>query len=205
MSGHLKWSDHHPSRGPFPEFLGPLILGLFVAGCQTVAEPPPAMSQLDKGIDGALSDFRFDPAAPLGRVEGSRADPGKVGILDCGLATHVQQSLTLDSAAASGNNVVFSDQTKEIIWFALFDSRGGFANNFSRTYRIEWYSPDGRIFHQQKFKAGFWNETMAKTSLRLATPVEGALIGRWRVRVSKKTLLIDDRYFEIVRRPVSAG
>ena len=93
---------------------------------------------------------------------------------------------------------VFPDTVTQIIWFAQFSIAGSLKNDVSRSYRIQWISPDQTLFRENRFKAGFWNETFAKTTLKLEQPLPRNLIGRWRVRGWKKETLIDDRYFEIV-------
>lgn len=160
---------------------------------------PPANSCGEEAIDGGQLDFQLDHSKPLGLIEESGANAKVVGITQYGLTTKVKQNLTFDEAKTSGTNVVYPDTTPEIIWFAQFGILGSMRNNFSRSYQIEWYSPDGKLYLRNKFKSGFWNETFAKTSLKLPRPLPDSLIGRWRVRVWKKKALLDDRYFEIVR------
>jgi hypothetical protein len=160
---------------------------------------PQANSRGEEAIDGGELDFQFDRSNPLGLIAEGGANAKAVGITQYGLTTKVEQNLILDEAKTSGTNIVFPDTTPEVIWFAQFGIRGSMKNNFSRSYQIEWYSPDGKLYLRNKFKSGFWNETFAKTSLKLPKPLPDLLIGRWRVRVWKKKTLLDDRYFEIVR------
>ncbi len=151
------------------------------------------------GEEETGNSFRFDSQVKLGTVERSEANPDAAGILKYGLATKVKQTITFDDVKTSGANVVFPATTKEIFWYALFGLRGSLKNNISRSYSIEWYSPGEKLYHKQKFKSGFWNETFVKTPLKLQPPLQDSLIGVWHVRVWKKDTLIDDRYFEIVK------
>ena len=144
-------------------------------------------------------DFKFDPSNPLGTVEESKVDPEAAGIIEYGLTTKLKTGFTTTMMKAKPTSVVFPDKVDEIIWYAFFGVRGGFKNNFSRRYHVQWYAPDGTLYLEEDFKAGFINETVAKTSLRLNLPLKDSFIGRWRVRVWKKNTLLDDRYFEIVR------
>ncbi len=135
----------------------------------------------------------------LGVIASSELNQAAAGIKECGLTTHVKQNWDFGSVKTSGNNVIFSNNTPEIIWFAQFTIRGSMKNDVARKYRIQWIPPNGGIFHDEEFKSSLWNETFIKKSIQFKTPIEKPYIGRWRVRVWKKDTLIDDRYFEIIR------
>lgn len=138
-------------------------------------------------------------SADLGVIESPELNPEAAGIKECGVAAKVKQKLTFQDVKTSGNNLVFTDKTPKLFWFAQFGISGSLKNNLLPAYRIQWFSPDGQIFHEEKFKASFWNETFIKKSIDLKTPVQSPCLGRWRVRVWKKDVLIDDRFFEIVK------
>ena len=59
----------------------------------------------------------------LGFIENSGANPAAVGLNKYGLATHVSLNWSFDDVATKGNNVIFSNQNPEIIWFGLFNFR----------------------------------------------------------------------------------
>lgn len=159
----------------------------------------PAEAQGFQEQDSSPAFFEIDTQLPLGLIEASAPDPEAVGLQDYGLTTKVKQKLTFNGVKSSGVLNIFPDKTPEIFWFAQFTIKGSIQNNVSRKYRIAWYAPDGKIFHEQRFKSSLINETFVKTPLKLPQPLPEELIGRWRVTVWKKDLLIDDRYFEIVR------
>ncbi len=135
----------------------------------------------------------------LGVIESAELQPQTEGIKECGVTTKVKQKWTFQDVKTSGNNLVFTDKTSQIFWFAQFNLSGSMKNNISRSYRIQWLSPDGQIFKDENFKASFWNETFIKKSIKLEAPVQAPHIGIWRVRVWKKDVLLDDRAFEIVK------
>jgi len=176
----------------------PFAAVLFFAACSATGPSRTPLSPYSTPVDEELG-FKINPDVPLGSVEGSGANPDAVGMTQYGLAKNVKQKWNFVDADAAGANVVFSDKTNEIYWFAQFGFKGSVLNNVSRTFRIKWYSPNGRLYHEAVFKSGLINETFIKTVLKLNPPLEDGLIGRWRVRVWKKDMLIDDRYFEIVR------
>lgn len=177
----------------------PVILAGMVSGCTTVSNVPYSVSHSATDINGDPLAFNINAQVPLGQVEGSGADPSKAGISQYGLTTSVKQKWSLDEAKTSGANVVYPSTISELFWFAQFSIAGSARNNFSRGMHIQWIQPDGKIYRKEDFKVGFWNETFAKTSLKLSQPLPTDLIGRWRVRVWKGEQLVDDRFFEIVR------
>jgi Zn-dependent protease with chaperone function len=139
----------------------------------------------------------------LGPMLASEADPQKVGMIEAGLAEDVDNFVL--GVRAKGEGSVFPANLREIVWYAKFDPTGGMKHYVSRKYRIQWYQPDGTLFYEEEFKAGLWNETLAKATLRLNPPLDTKLIGRWRVRVWKKDRLVDDRYFQIINPKAEAG
>lgn len=196
MNAPLKWPHKLDCRNVPGIFVLELI---FLSGCVStpVDESVFESRRSQQTIAGEALDFEFNSEMPLGRVEGSGADPEAVGLDHFGLAASMKPAVTMIEAKTTHEGLVFSDQTSEILWFGQFGPRGMVQNNFSRTFRAEWYSPDGKIYHRAKFKSGFFNEALARTPLKLEQPVQDDLLGRWRVKVWKKDTLIDDRYFEI--------
>ncbi|MSR77651.1 MAG: hypothetical protein EXS63_05435 [Candidatus Omnitrophica bacterium] len=144
-------------------------------------------------------DFKINIDQPLGVIEASHPDPSGGGVRQCGLAKEVRLNLTFDGVKGSGFGVMFSDKNRDIYWYAVLGLKAAAMNNtFGKPFRIEWISPDGKIFHQQKFGTG-WTDLLAKTNLHLRSPFNRDWLGRWRVKVWKKDKLIDDRYFEWVQ------
>lgn len=144
-------------------------------------------------------NFQFDASAPLGFVEGSGAIPGKLGVEDCGLALSIKRKMSVVDIETGGNALVFPASVEKIIWYARFGLKGAMQQQIPRTFFIEWYGPDGKLYHSAKFKSSFWMEDLIQSSLELPKPVSQERIGRWRVRVFCKKELLDDRYFEIVK------
>ncbi len=179
-------------------FLPFLIVSfIFSAGCVSDnAYYPPPMTALD---GQALEEFKLDSNAPLGEVEGSPLNPGAVGLAEYGLAQKVSMAGASIGAKAQHSAVVFPQSIDKIFWYGVFDMGGMAANQIPRTFWIEWYSPDGELFLRNKFKANIFFEGFMKTPLELRQPLDESLIGRWRLRVWHKDILVDDRYFEIIR------
>jgi hypothetical protein len=144
-------------------------------------------------------DFQFDPSAPLGFVEDSGADPDKFGVAECGLALDVKRKASIIDIDASMRNLVFPATTRKIVWYARFGPKGMAQQQIPRKFKIEWYGPDGKLYHQVEFKSSFWMEDLVKQDLEFSAPLLPEMTGRWRVRVFCKGELLDDRYFEIVR------
>ena len=148
------------------------------------------------GIEGPEASENHD----LGRIASPDLDRNTAGIQECGLTTWVKQKWTYTDVKTKGNNLVFTANAREIIWFAQFNIQGMMKNDISRKYRIQWISPDGKIYREEKFKSSLWNESFIKRSIKFNSTIEKPYIGRWRVRVWKKDSLIDDRFFEIAKR-----
>jgi len=170
------------------------ILFIFLSGCASTYTP----SAYESTVDSQIA-FNFDGNAPLGFVEGSGADPSRYDLANFGLAKDAKLAMNIVNTKTKGRSEVFPDTVEQIEWYALLGNKGILQNQIPRTFFIQWYSPDGKLYHSDKFKASFWLEHFMKTSLKLSQPLDEKLIGRWRARVWRKDMLVDDRYFEIIK------
>jgi len=156
------------------------------------------MSFTDQSFDGGSLDFKFDTNLPLGSLANSGANPAKVGLEDYGIARKAKLSVSLLTPVLEGAGVVFPDTIEDLCWYGVLGPTGILMNQIPRKYYADWYSPDGKLYERQKFRASFWFEGFMKTTIAFKQPMDKTLIGRWRVRVHQGDTLVDDRYFEIV-------
>lgn len=93
---------------------------------------------------------------------------------------------------------VFLLDDKKITWSACI--RGGLMTNNSYDYAVMWYAPDGMLFEKQEPKQLFSDCSGLKSSLLIDKEKLSARTGLWKVEVSYKNDLIDNRYFYLLEK-----
>lgn len=167
-------------------------------GCATTTVHKTASAL--SGLSQSQIEFAIDTQCPLGFNAESGADPASVGIAQWGVAREAKVSWNPNTLGikAQGAQLLFPSTISCLYWYATLSPEGMMKHQMPKGYTIEWYQPSGSLFKQNKFKSSFWNESYLRTKVEFPKPLPETLIGRWRVRVSNDTQLIDDRYFEIV-------
>lgn len=122
------------------------------------------------------------------------------GVKDIGIAKKVTNLWI--AKKVDGEQRVFSVKQGGLDWFVQY--RQASANTLKalglmkRSYRIYWYSPNGRVYSEQEFRQSDIRADFAKSSLSWDPELGDYLIGEWKVRVFEGGKFIDERTFEVL-------
>lgn len=123
------------------------------------------------------------------------------GIQDMGLAKKVTNMWI--AKKVTGEQRIFPLSQGSVDWFVQYDQWS--LNSWKalalkhRTYRIYWYSPNGKLYSEQDFIQSRVRSDFAKATLQWDPALGVYLAGNWLMRVFEDGKLIDERTFELIR------
>lgn len=129
----------------------------------------------------------------LGVIFSGGADPIAAKVSRVGLAESVRYSFGYDNEIKPQDALIFSTHTRRIVWHADDEDNRPF---YYRELRVEWYRPDGRLYHEDRRVNSNVGNTF-RSGVSLKAEEAGSNIGRWRVRVTHDKQVVDERYFLI--------
>ena len=133
-------------------------------------------------------------------IEDSLKERLPFGFKDTGIAKDAKATLTSYKVTERGEQ--FSKNVGQIVWFAYLDMSeylfGSYFNYTPPAFTVEWYTPNGERFSEQKNIRPDYGKSFIRSELIIPENLGEYIIGTWHVIVrNDKGRPIDRRTFKI--------
>ncbi|GEM_PF-5823633 len=153
-----------------------------------------------KSITASLVIIAFLSTLLATPVFGESPTQGKI------IKSFISEDATYNGFAMSAGDIVtvknkkdaFLLDDKKVTWSACI--RGGLMSYNSCDYAVIWYAPDGILFDKQEPRPLFGDCAGLKSSLAIDREKFGSKTGLWKIEVTYKNDLIDNKYFYLLEK-----